>query len=293
MMPSSRNTGVSIVFRGSSWRRSITSSQRVIPSGRTQGDSLLSTCSGQVLPLGRRPSSSSPSSPSPSLSAAGSSPKACAGASTVTGSSCQPSLWPSCQGRLPERGPVPLSPEAPVFTPWKQLNGSGPPQVGKACWVPTSLVQDPLSSCRSPSSHQFPMMDRRWSVEGTPLTLSPGQILVKPSPTTVIPPLPSLRVSSRSATMNRSQGERVPGRPLLLGQPQCLAPLPGRDSPLPPQSRSQRRNSSLFPLGGRHSMPQSQLSIPSGKLLGRRDPPKCFPGKTRPAHSVCSYNEMG
>ena len=137
------------------------------------------------------------------------------------------------------------------------------------------------------------MTGRHWNGAGTPSTLSPGRILGKLSFTTAVLPSPSLPVSSRLETMNRSRGELVPGRPLLSGRPQCLAPHPGRDSPLPPLSRSQRRSSSSLHLGGRLSMPQSQLSIPSERLLGRRDLPECFPGKTRPAHSVSGYNGMG
>ena len=192
---------------------------------------------------------------------------------------------------------MPLSPEAPAFTPRKRLNGSGPPQVGQVCRVPTSLPQGPLSSCRFLSFPQSPTTGRPWSGRGwgrgTLSTPSPGQTLGKRSPTTAVLPLPSPRISSRSATMNQSPGERVPGGQLPSGRPQCLAPHLGRDFPSPPLSRSQRRNSSSFPLGGRHSTPQSQLFTPSGKLLGRRGPPESFPGKIRPSHSVNSYNDMG
>ena len=138
MMPSSGNTGASTVCTGSNWQSSITSSGRTIPSDKMQGDSPLLMCSGQVLPLGRRPFSSSQSSPSQLSSAVGSGPKGCAGASTVIGSSCRPSPQPSCQSRLPGRGPVPLSPKAPVFISRRQLNGSGPLQVGQVCRAPIS-----------------------------------------------------------------------------------------------------------------------------------------------------------
>ena len=177
MMPSSVNTGASTICTGSNWQSSTTSSRRTILSDKTQGDYLLLTCSGQVLPLGRRPFLSSPSSHSLSLSAAGSGPKECAGACTVTGSSWRPSLQPSCQGRQLERDPVPLSPKA---SPWRQLNGSGPLQVGQACRFPTSLPQDlgQMSSCHFPSFPQSPMTGRLWSGEGTRSTPSPGRILV-------------------------------------------------------------------------------------------------------------------
>ena len=233
-MPSSASTGALTDFTGSKWQKNITLNQRATPSGRTQEGSLLLMSSGQVLPLGRRPFLSSRLSPLPSLSAAGSGPSRCAEASTVIGSSCRPSPPPSCQGRLPERGPVPLSSEAPVFTPWKRPNGSGPPQVGQVCQDPTSLPRGPLSSCRFLSFPQSPTTGRPWSGEGTLSTPSPGQTLGKRSPTIAVLPMPSPRVSSRSATMNQSPGERVLGGQLLSGRPQCLAPHPGRDFPSPP-----------------------------------------------------------
>ena len=154
-----------------------------------------------------------------------------------------------------------------------------------AKWVRLGKCAGSLPSCPgtrypaavSPVSRQSPMMGHHWSGEGTLSTPALGQTLGKRSPTTAVLPLPSLHVSSRSAMMNRSQGERVPGGQLPSGRPQYLAPPPGRDSPLPPLSRSQRRNSSLFPLGGCLSTPQSQLFTPSGKLSGRRDQPECFP----------------
>ena len=104
----------------------------------------------------------------------------------------------------------------------------------------------------------------------TPSIPSPGRTLVKPSPTTAALPSPSLPVSSRSVTTNRSQGERAPGRLLPSGRPQCLVPLPGRDSQLPPPSKSQMKSISLSLPGGHRSTPQSLLFIPSGKLSGKK-----------------------
>ena len=89
-------------------------------------------------------------------------------ASTDIVSSCLPSLPPSCQGRHPGKGPVSLSPEALVFTPRKRLSGSGRPQDGQVCRVPTSLPLDPLSSCRFPSFPQSPMTGRHWNGGGYP-----------------------------------------------------------------------------------------------------------------------------
>ena len=241
----------------------------------------------------RLPFSSLPSSASQSSFFAGCAQKNSVIANTDIVSSCQPSLLPSCQGRLPLNGRASLSPEARVFIPWRRLNGSGRPPVGQVCRIPTSLPLDPLFSCRSPSFPRSPMTGQRWNGVDTPSIPSPGRTLVKPSPTTAALPSPSLPVSSRSVTRNRSQGERAPGRLLPSGRPQCLVPLPGRDSQLPPLSQSQKRSISSSLPGGRRSTPQSLLFIPSGKLSGKRDQPECFPGKSRPAHSVSGYNEMG
>ena len=122
------------------------------PSASTQGGSPLSTSSGRASPLAHRPFSSLPSLPSQSLSVAGYKPRGSVAASTDIASPCPPSLPPLCQGRLPDKGPASLSPEAPAFTPRRRLSGSGHPQVRQACRVPTSLPLDPLSSCCFPNS---------------------------------------------------------------------------------------------------------------------------------------------
>ena len=110
----------------SRWR----SRMNPIPSGRTQGGSPLSTSSRRASPLAHQPFLSLQSSPSQSLFVAGCEPRGSVIASTDIASSSQPSLPPLFRGRLPEKGPASLSPEALAFTPRRRLSGSEHPRVG-------------------------------------------------------------------------------------------------------------------------------------------------------------------
>ena len=278
--PSCANTGASTDFTRSSWQKRCTWSPRAAPSGKTQGDSPSSMSSGQVLPVGHRPFSPSLSSPLPSSSAVGSGPRGCAEASNVIGSSCRQSPRPSFQGLLPERGPALLSPEAPAFIPRKQLNGSGPLQVGQVCRAPISQPKDPLYSCRSPSSLQSPTTGRHWNGEGTPSITSPDQILGKRSPTTTVLPLLSPPNLLRSTTKSRLLGGCVPGGQPLSQWPPCPSPRPGQVFPTSPLTRSQRKNSSLSPPGGHLSMPLSRLVLhPIRKTVGKKKSTRVFSGE--------------
>ena len=169
MMP--LNSGSTADWTGSTgskspsrWRSRTSPTQ----SASTQGGFSLVNFQWASLPLAHRPFSSLRSSPLQSLFVAGCEPRGSVVASTDIASSCLPSLPPSCQGRFPEKGPVSLSPEAPAFIPRRRLSGSGHPQVGQVCRVPTSQHLDPLSS---------------WGVPPQPLSqVGPGRSRHLPPP---------------------------------------------------------------------------------------------------------------